>query len=200
MGQELDCRLHYQNRTLGGKAYLETDHLLFRGEDRLKVALGDLTAVRAVDGLLQLEFPGGPAALELGPAAEKWARKILQPPTRAGKLGIKPGMSVRLAGQFDADFLEELEDCTIVTKGEADLVFYAASSNRDLARFEKLTKWLKSSGALWVVYPKGAAAIREIEVLAGGRAAGLKDVKVASFSPTHSALKFVVPVSERAKR
>src|SRR5712691_9415801 len=108
MGQELECRLQYQKRTLAGKAYLETEYLLFRGEERLKIALKDLTAVQADGGLLKVEFPGGPAALELGQAAEKWARKILHPPTRAGKLGLKPGLAVRLAGTFDAQFLAEL--------------------------------------------------------------------------------------------
>jgi hypothetical protein len=44
------------------------------------------------------------------------------------------------------------------------------------------------------VYPKGVAAIREIEVIEAGRAAGLKDIKVASFSSTHTALQFALPV------
>jgi hypothetical protein len=33
--------------------------------------------------------------------------------------------------------------------------------------------------------------------LEGGRAAGLKDIKVASFSATHTALKFAIPVAAR---
>ena len=40
-------------------------------------------------------------------------------------------------------------------------------------------------------------AIREVEVIERGRTAGLKDVKVASFSATHTALKFVIPVAAR---
>jgi hypothetical protein len=56
---------------------------------------------------------------------------------------------------------------------------------------------MNPDGAIWVVYPKGVTAIREIEVLNAGREAGLKDVKVASFSPTHTALKFVVPIEKR---
>ena len=203
MGQELDCRLQYQKRTSAGKAYLETDYLLFRGQrvrgsdERLKIAFKDLTAVKADGGLLKLEFPGGPAALELGKAAEKWAQKILHPPTRAGKLGLKPGLAVRLAGDFEPDFLEELQGSAIEEEGKADLVFFRASATRDLARVAKLKSWLKPAGALWVVYPKGVPAIREIEVLDAGRAAGLKDTKVASFSATHTALRFVIPVAER---
>ena len=47
MGQELECRMQYQRRTLAGKAYLETDHILFRGEERVKIALKDLQVGRA---------------------------------------------------------------------------------------------------------------------------------------------------------
>ena len=61
MGQELDCRMQYQRRTLTGKAYLETDYILFRGEERLKISIKDLQSVTAQDGLLHLDFPGGPA-------------------------------------------------------------------------------------------------------------------------------------------
>jgi hypothetical protein len=197
MGQELDCRLQYGQRTLAGKAYLETDHLLFRGTERLKIALKELTAVQADGGLLKLDFPGGPAALELGKAAEKWAQKILHPPTRADKLGLKPGLAVRLAGDFEPGFLEELWGSAVEGKGKADLVFLAAGTAQDLARVGKLKTWLKPAGALWVVYPKGVPAIREIEVIEAGRAAGLKDTKVASFSATHTALRFVIPVAER---
>jgi hypothetical protein len=68
MGQELDCRMHYQRRTLAGKAHLETDHILFRGEERLKIAIKDLQSVTAQGGMLHLDFPGGPASLELGAA------------------------------------------------------------------------------------------------------------------------------------
>ena len=67
-----------------------------------------------------------------------------------------------------------------------------------LADFINLpVRFLKPAGALWVVYPKGVQTIREIEVIAAGREAGLKDVKVASFSATHTALKFVIPVASR---
>src|SRR3954471_7975650 len=108
MGQELACNLRYQRRTLAGKAYLETDYVLFRGEERLKVLFKDLASVSAPAGVLRLEFDGGPAELEWGKAAEKWAEKILHPPTRADKLGVKAGVTVKLIGTFDAEFVEEV--------------------------------------------------------------------------------------------
>jgi hypothetical protein len=188
--------MQYQRRSLAGKAYLETDHILFRGDERVKIPLKDLKAVTAKSGILTLEFAGGPAALELGAAAEKWAQKILHPPTRAEKLGVKPGLAVRLYGEFDATFLQELS-ATQIVKTKADLIFFLAADRKALERIPKLIPALKPAGALWVVYPKGVSAIREVEVIQSGRAAGLKDVKVASFSPTHTALKFVIPVAQR---
>src|SRR5436309_13763386 len=108
MGQELACRMRYGKRSLTGKAYLETDYLLFRGEERVKLAFQDLTSVKASDGVLRLDFAGGPAELELGKAAEKWAEKILHPPSRLDKLGVKAGSTARVVGGFDAEFMEEL--------------------------------------------------------------------------------------------
>ena len=202
MGQEVECTLRYRRKTHTGKAYLETDFVLFRGAERLKVPFSDLKSVKAQDGVLKLEFPGGPAALELGAAAEKWARKILNPPSRLDKLGVKAGLSVGLAGGFEAAFLDELRSRAVdwsefLSKGKHDLVFFAAESSGDLARIPKLATAIKPDGGVWVVYPKGVTAIREIEVLDAGRAAGLKDVKVASFSSTHTALKFVIPLTAR---
>ena len=196
MGAEVECTMRLGKRSFAGKAYLETEFLLFRGEERVKVALKELTAVSAKAGVLRLEFAGGPAELELGKAAEKWAEKILHPPTRADKLGVKAGMAVRLVGAFDAEFVEELRGrgAAIVERGGA-ITFYAASKSADLKKVPKLAP--TGDAALWVIYPKGVAEIREIEVIEAGRGAGLKDVKVAGFSATHTGLKFVVPVAKR---
>jgi len=52
-------------------------------------------------------------------------------------------------------------------------------------------------GAIWVIRPRGSDAISEGDVMAAGKAAGLVDIKVARFSDTHSALKFVIPIGQR---
>jgi hypothetical protein len=199
MGQELDCRIRYGKRSLSGRAYLETDHVLFRGEERVKILLKEVTGVKAAAGVLKLELPDGPAEFELGAAAEKWAHKILHPPSRLDKLGVKPGLSARLAGRFEEGFSAELAAAGVTagTKGKQDLLFFAAENTADLAKVAKLAGDLKPAGSLWVIYPKGVPAIREIQVIEAGRAAGLKDVKVASFSSSHTGLKFVIPVASR---
>ena len=198
MGQEKECRLRRGGRTLEGKALLETDHLLFRGTERWKISFSDLTGVAAAGGVLRLDWGGGRAEFELGAAAEKWAQKILHPPSRLDKLGVKAGVTVRLQGTFDAGFSRELKAAGAKAPGKmADLIFLAASGTADLARIAGLARKLQPAGELWVIYPKGIEAIREIDVIEAGRAAGLKDTKVVSFSSTHTGLRFTIPLAAR---
>lgn len=194
MGQELTCKARIQRGAkMEGKAYLETDYVLFRGPERFKVSFGELKGVKAEGGVLKLEFAGGPAELELGAAAEKWVRKILNPPSLMDKLGVKAGLTVRLAGKFEASFENDIagRGAVVATKGKCDLMFFAAEKSIDLNRIGKLEANLKPGGALWVVYPKGVPQIKEVAVIQAGRAAGMKDVKVARFSDSRTALKFM---------
>jgi len=200
MGQEIECRVRYRDRSLAGKAYLETDHLLFRGEERFKVLFKDMKKVEAAGGILKIEFAEGPAELELGAPADKWAQKILHPPSRTYKLGVKPGLTVKVVGDFEPDFLDDLAKSHVEPAGEhADLIFLSANAKSKLAQVRKLAAMLNRDGALWIVYPRGVENIREIDVIKAGRDNDLKDVKVVSFSLTHTALKFVIPVIHRRK-
>jgi hypothetical protein len=77
------------------------------------------------------------------------------------------------------------------------MIFFGAAQKKDLARLTSLRKSIAKTGAIWIVYPKGRQEIREADVIASGKAAGLTDNKVCSFSNTHTALRFVIPVSQR---
>ena len=80
---------------------------------------------------------------------------------------------------------------------DCDIIFLGAGTAGELAKIKNLTAFLKKDGALWIIYPKGQKAITEGDVLAAGRKAGWKDVKVVGFSETHTALKFVLPLAKR---
>jgi hypothetical protein len=67
----------------------------------------------------------------------------------------------------------------------------------DLARLKSLKPSIRRAGAIWVVFPKGRKEVREVDVIAAGPSAGLVDNKVVRFSDTHTALRFVVPLSRR---
>ena len=187
MGRETTCRVDFGKQSSAGKALLETNELVFRGDFRLKIPHKSITRLDASRGKLKVVFPEGTAVFHLGPAAPKWADKILHPPSRMDKLGVKAGMKVSITGTFDTDFLLELEDRgASVTKSGGEITFLAAEAASDLGRLGRI-----GTPVVWAVYPKGVKSINENQVLAAGRAAGWVDVKVASFSPTHTALKFV---------
>jgi hypothetical protein len=180
----------------------ETNEILFRGDFRLKIPFSTIKSAKAVDGELRLHTAQGLAIFQLGAAAEKWRAKILHPKSRIKKLGVNPGAKISLLGSFDTEFLAELGALTkSVAKGrvaaDSECVFFSAGSKQDLGALPRISKLVKGAAALWIVYPKGQKHIRENNVLAAGRKTGLKDVKVVGFSPRHTALKFVIPVSRR---
>jgi len=208
MGQQMETRALVGARVHQGTAMLETDYLLFRASGakekapRVKVLFRDIRSLKAGDGWLRIRHAGGMLDLELGPLAEQWAEKIRSPKSRIQKLGVADGASVSLVGAVDEEFRKELGSrrCEIAegrpTRGAA-LIFFGAESRADLARVKTLAARLAPAGALWVIYPKGQKHITENDVLAAGRAAELTDVKVVGFSPTHTALKFVIPLANR---
>jgi len=202
MGNELKCTARIGKQQSAGKALLEAKEIIFRGDFRLKIPFAAIQSVKAVDGELRVQAPDGLAVFQLGAAAEKWRDKILHPKSRMEKLGVKPGAKVSLLGGFDAEFLREIAGVTkSVTKGkvaaDSDWIFLATDSKAELAAASQIAKSLQGAAALWIVYPKGQKHITENDVLAAGRKCGLKDVKVVGFSSTHTALKFVIPLSQR---
>ncbi len=202
MGNEMSCKVRFGKQESDGKALLETSEILFRGDFRLKIPFSTIKSAKAVDGELRLQTAEGLAVFQLGAAAEKWYEKILHPKSRIEKLGVKHGARVSLLGDLDAGFLAEIGKLTkSVSKSkiaaDSEWIFFAADSKEDLGGLSKISKSMKGAAALWIVYPKGQKHITENDVLAAGRKAGLKDVKVVGFSATHTALKFVIPLSKR---
>jgi len=204
MGNEVGCSVRVGGKRLEGQALLESSELIFRGHDqfRLKIRFSDIKSAKVVKGALHIQTSDVSAIFELGASAEKWREKILHPKTRMEKLNVKPHAAISLLGNFARDFLAELEACTQnVTRDRVApncaCLFFSAESRQELARLPKLAKLLRGSAALWVIYPKGQKHISENDVLAAGRQAGLKDIKVISFSPIQTALKFVIPVGAR---
>jgi len=204
MGNEAKCAARFRGKRANGIARLETDVLEFRGgELRISIPFKAMSKVVANDGVLNVTGPGGVASLELGAAAAKWAEKIKNPPSLLQKLGVTPSWRVSIVGVEDQDFLSELESAVAhlsigrVAK-QCDAIFFGASRAADLRRLETLKASLKPNGALWVVRPKGRPEIAESAVMAAGKAAGLVDVKVVRFSPTHTAEKFVIPLAKRS--
>jgi hypothetical protein len=202
VGLEARCNVRYGGRSAEGKALLETNELLFRGDFRLRVPFQDMAGVEAVDGELSFSFGDQAAVFELGDKAAVWADRIRNPRGRLDKLGVKAGARVIVLGLEDAAFVNELRQRGVTvgsaTEPGAAVVFYAADSSAELVRLPELKRLIEPAGALWVVSKKGkAATIKDVDVMAAARASGLVDTKVVAFSESQTALKLVVPAAQR---
>ena len=75
-----------------------------------------------------------------------------------------------------------------------------ADSSADLRKLDEVKRWIEPNGAIWIVRPKGGrGTLRETDLFAAGLAAGLVDNKIASFSETHGAMRFVYRLRDRPK-
>jgi hypothetical protein len=203
MGAEASCTLRFKGRTSAGRARLETDVLEFRGGDvRLSMPFKQMLKITARAGTLSVTVPEGTASFELGASASRWAEKILHPRSRLEKIGVRPHWRASAIGVDDREFLDQLERAVAeLTIGrlarDRDAIFVGATDASQLQRLRRVRTVIKPGGAVWVIRPKGRPEISEGAVRAAGRAAGLVDVKVVSFSDTHTAEKFVIPLSKR---
>jgi hypothetical protein len=83
---------------------------------------------------------------------------------------------------------------------KSDLIFMAATKPEDLKRLHDLKSWIEPNGAIWVVRLKGGRGVlRDTDLIDAGLAAGLVDNKIASFSETHGAMRFVYRLRDRPR-
>ena len=118
------------------------------------------------------------------------------------KLGAKPGMRALLLDLPDDGLADELREAGVeIVEGprtRADVVFVGVSSVADLARIRRYKNRIPKDGTLWLIRPKGKdTPVSEREAMQAGLESGLVDVKVVSFSDTHSALKYVYRLHDR---
>jgi hypothetical protein len=205
MGYDSTCTLTTEGRTFAGTARLEEKALTFRGDARLAIPLAIIESVKVRQGRLHFTAGGRRIVLDLGPAAEKWAKRITHPPSRVEKLGVKAGMRVGLVGLEDPALIEDIEaqGATLERSARAtglDIVFFGAKAAADLERMAALGARIQPAGAIWLVRAKGRGApIGETQSMAAAKRAGLVDVKVVSYSETQSAEKYVIPLANRPK-
>jgi hypothetical protein len=212
MGQEARCLARIGERVLEVQALLESDELILRGEHRARLPFASLDSVEATDGRLLLHERGEPIVLELGPAAERWAAKIRNPPTLLDKLGVKAGQSIAVDRETDPRLLallrarvdlveliladrDTIRDGTVAT--DLDMVLVQVDRQDDFVVLPAAARAIVQAGAVWVIHPKGRADLKDTDVMAAGKLAGLVDNKVARVSDTHSGLRFVIPKANR---
>jgi hypothetical protein len=190
-GQKVNC-----------KADFASDHVTFSGGRRGEVPYTKITVLGTARGILRLRVDDTLMEFPLGDKVDRVAAKIRRPPTLMEKLGVRPGLEVAVVRVEAKAFLQELDAVVPeATHGEppapVDVAFLAVRGRDELDRVAEAVDWIRPEGGLWVVYPKGRRDLRESDVLEAGRAAGLKDAKVARINANLTALKFVRPVDAR---
>ena len=121
------------------------------------------------------------------------------------KLGVKPGSKVAIVNLDDSGFIKLLRERTadvVIGKprSKCDLVFVGADALAGLRKLAEVKGWIEPNGAIWVIRPKGGRSeLRDTDLIAAGLAAGLVDNKIASFSETHGAMRFVYRLRDRPK-
>ncbi len=119
------------------------------------------------------------------------------------KLGVRPGSKVAVVDLDDPEFMKLLRTRTndIVVgrpRTTCDLVFMGVRELPDLKRLRDVKSWIEPNGAIWVVRVKGAGrTLRDTDLIDAGLTAGLVDNKIASFSETHGAMRFVFRLRDR---
>ncbi len=192
MGKEaFDVRATLPDGEDVGRLQWEAPKLVFRGAVRRVFEGEALKGVRAEAGALVL---AGGERFALGETqAARWADAIANPPGRLDKLGVKAGMRAAILNLEDPEFAAELALRASVVNDLSglDILVYGADSAQALARIGDLVPALAARGALWIVSLKGKLLkVKDVEVMAAARAAGLVDSKVCSFSDTRTALRF----------
>lgn len=111
---------------------------------------------------------------------------------RHAKLGVKPGQIVAVVGGVDVGSDLETLGAKTGPVAKADWILVAIDVDKDLARIVDVRSRMRSDSAIWCVYVKGRKELGEKQVRETALQGDLVDVKVMSWSDTHSALKLVV--------
>ncbi|MBV9947596.1 MAG: DUF3052 family protein [Myxococcales bacterium] len=204
MGLEAECTVRVGRRASSGKALLEAETLLFRGDFRLDIPFERMREV-AVEGDALVVRADDEARFELGArVAERWLRLIKHPKGLFEKLELDATSRVAVVDVADPSFVAALrERVGGMTEGRvspgAPVIFFGAETPDALRKVRVLRGRMNDGGVLWIVRPKGPRGVPEAAVLEAARDAGLVDVKVVAFSKTHTAHKCVVPLELRGQ-
>jgi hypothetical protein len=203
MGLEAEATVRVGRKASAGRALLEGDTLIFRGDFGLKIPFDAMREV-AVDGdALVVKTDEQEARFEIGAAvAERWLRLIKEPKSLFEKLEVKPDSRVAVVDVIDSLFLTALRERTAgVAEGRVPegvpIIFFGAETRDALRKLQLLRARMMDTAVLWIVRPKGSKAIGENDVFDAVKSAWLTETKVVAFSKTHTAHKCVVPVELR---
>jgi hypothetical protein len=201
---DADGRVH---RASNVTVLLETDELIVRGDARVRVPRVEFREVTRRGGTVTVASSTTRVTLTLDAgAAEKWQRKLEEPPKRLiDKLDVKADARVWAPHLRDAPLLAQLAErtpnlSTGRSAAKVDIAFVQVARAEHLTRIATASKAIVPDGAIWVVHPKGAAGIADTTIFTEAKRLGLTYTKVARISEAESAEKLVWPRAARGAK
>src|SRR5580704_14763900 len=205
MGLEAECTVRVGRKTSAGKALLESERLLFRGDPRLDIPFDEMRDVTVDGETLVVKTNEQELRFELAAGvADRWLRLIKEPKGLFEKLEVTPQSRVAVVDISDSVFLAALRERVAgiverrVPQG-AEIIFFGAETREALRRIPLIRARMADAGVLWIVRPKGSRGISEADVFEALRTSALTDTKVVAFSKTHTAHKCMIPLELRGK-
>lgn len=192
----LECETIAKNGKLAvaGKLHLDSKQLSFRSSElKFTIELGPNVSATAKGSSLLVSSGSEQYTFQVGKPVDRWVRKILNPPTRVEKLGIKDGSSVWVSKGFDRQFRTEIKNANAKTTRQlatCDLALVFIASRVELGLLIEPLDKLPDRVNIWVVWPKGSDAISQSDVMNLVRASGFGPSKTAAFDDQKSSMRF----------
>ncbi len=168
MGREAKIEYADGRERVQVRAHLDSAELQITGGKKLTVPLAKVKTATVEGGLLKIAAGATKFSLALGPReAEAWAKKILNPPSLADKLGFKPDKTVALIGATPAEIADAAKTAKQSTTAAklpaggkpiaADIAALMLTPGKEEQLVTAAAKILAPNAALWLVYEKGRA-------------------------------------------
>jgi hypothetical protein len=195
MGLETKCTCRSDGKEHIGKLHLDSNEITYSAPGfRWKASLTPPLKANVSGEWLQVGSGKNIIAFEVGQKADAWLSKILQPPNRSKKLGLKPEMKCCLVGRFDVDFVRELELAGIQlgtqTNG-CDVAIVLLEAQKDFKKLEQTIEGVPAKTNVWIVWPKGVNLISQEDVLTFAADRGMGPSKACSFDARLTAMRFM---------
>jgi hypothetical protein len=193
MGRELQCNVKLGKQQGLATAHLDSTGIQLRGSIRGVWLHAQLNAIEVRNDSLTASTPDGLLSIALGNVeAEKWRHALLNPKSRAEKLGLKAKMRVFVIGAHE-EISAELSsaECVVSKKiDDAALVFLPVMDSKALNGFDRLPEDADHAQHVWVLREKGRDGVSEKLILDAAAAAGFKPTKTLRWSDTLTADRY----------
>lgn len=194
MGLEAKCIANIQGIAYSGTLHFDSKEIAFSCRQiKWRQAVGPSVTAKTVGGSLVIGKGKNEAIFEIGDEAIRWLDKVLNPPSRTKKLGVKQGQKIVLSGSFAVEIQLELREAgATLTKSieQCALLLCLVERTEELPRLRNAMEKLSSGKSLWAVWPKGVRSITQKEIMDLAAEFGMGPGKACSFDDRLTAMRF----------